>query len=74
MIFGGKSSMKKWNNAEIMELDINETANGLLSCDVEFWFIANDKCSKQNEPATPTVNPVPVTSDTPDTPVAERFS
>ena len=70
--------MKKWNNAEIMELDINETANGLLWVGHEIWPLFDKKecgnTKSNNEPSTPLVDPVPNTPVTPDTSVTDRLS
>lgn len=35
--------MKKWITPEISELNISETANGLINYDIEFWPFVNDK-------------------------------
>lgn len=34
--------MKTWNKAEIRELNINETANGLICTDFETFVLFND--------------------------------
>lgn len=41
--------MKTWNNPEVTELNINETANGIFDSDVEFCWIINDS----KKPSTP---------------------
>lgn len=47
--------MKTWNNPEITELNINETANGILDSNVEFWWITNDnKKASTTDPVIPT--------------------
>lgn len=35
--------MKKWITPEVSELNISETANGLINYDIEFWPFVNDK-------------------------------
>ncbi|ADL34397.1 hypothetical protein bpr_I1660 [Butyrivibrio proteoclasticus B316] len=56
--------MKKWNVPEITALDMNETANGLLDCECEFWFISNDSQKKCDPtPVTPIPTPVPETPE-----------
>lgn len=37
--------MKTWNTPEVKELNINETANGFVDTDVEFWWVTNDSKS-----------------------------
>lgn len=46
--------MKTWNTPEVKELNINETANGYISSDVEFWFITNN--DKSSTPKDETSN------------------
>ncbi len=60
--------MKKWNAPEIAALDMNETANGLLCTEWEFWPFINDNLKKCDpDPVTPTPTPVPETpTETPD--------
>lgn len=47
--------MKTWNAPEVKELNINETANGILDSDIEFWWIVNDS-DKKSSTTTPDEN------------------
>lgn len=46
--------MKEWNAPSIEELNVTETANGIVNSEVEFWWISNDnKSSTSSTPSTP---------------------
>lgn len=49
--------MKKFVAAEIAELNINETANGIFDCCVEAWPILDKEDKKPVTPADPEVKP-----------------
>lgn len=49
--------MKKWNAPEVTELNINETANGLIHSPWESDNLFHDDAA-HNHPATPDVDPV----------------
>lgn len=53
--------MKKWNAPEIAELNITETANGVIDANIEFWWMTND--SKKSDS---TVTPDPLPNENPD--------
>ena len=54
--------MKNWKNAEVVELNINETASGLFCTDFETLLLFNDNLKKcpqtpQEDPKDPIKNP-----------------
>lgn len=55
--------MKKWTNAEITELNINETENGFFNWDVETFF---NILSNDHKKVTPDPKPTPTPTPTPD--------
>lgn len=50
--------MKKWNTPEIAELNINETANGLIDIDWESPFDILFSKKGESEPSTPNTEDV----------------
>ena len=56
------TKMKNWKNAEVVELNINETASGLFCTDFETLLLFNDNLKKcpqtpQEDPKDPIKNP-----------------
>lgn len=45
--------MKNWTNAEIVELDINQTASGLFNSHFEAWPLLDKQDQKPATPSTP---------------------
>ena len=42
--------MKKWNTPSVEELNVKETANGILDTEIEFWWMTNDNNKKSSTP------------------------